>query len=133
MKSMLASYASVGLGAGLGGICRYAVTLLFVARLGPGFPFGTFFINLSGSFLIGIIGELAQTRAVGIDPLLRIALTAGFLGGYTTFSSLAFETLTLAGEREWRLSLAYSLGSVILGVAACYGGIVAARLMVRPA
>jgi fluoride exporter len=130
--SPLIPYAAVGLGAGLGGICRYAITLFFVARLGPGFPFGTFFINVSGSFFIGLIGELAQTRALGIDPLLRLGLTAGFLGGYTTFSSFAFETRTLANEREWGLSLGYAIGSVVLGIAACYAGVVAARLMVRP-
>lgn len=133
MNSTLLSYAAVGFGAGIGGICRYAITLFFVARLGPGFPFGTFFINLSGSFLIGLISELAQTRVLGVDPLLRLALTAGFLGGYTTFSSFSYETRTLASEREWDLSLAYAFGSVVLGVAACYAGIVAARLMVRTA
>jgi fluoride exporter len=129
----LLPYAAVGIGAGLGGMCRYAITLLFVAWFGPGFPFGTFFINLSGSFFIGLISEFAQTRALGIDPLLRLGLTAGFLGGYTTFSSFAFETRTLATEREWGLSIAYAIGSVVLGVIACYAGIVAARLMVRPA
>ncbi|HYL27779.1 MAG TPA: CrcB family protein [Candidatus Nitrosotalea sp.] len=133
MKSVLATCAAVGLGSGLGGICRYLVTMLFVAWLGPGFPFGTLFINISGSFLIGLLSEVLQTRAVGIEPLLRIALTAGVLGGYTTFSTFAFETLTLGGDREWRLATVYGFGSVILGVAACYGGFIAARLMVRPA
>jgi fluoride exporter len=133
MMSALVTYLAVGIGAGLGGICRYAITSLFVARFGPGLPLGTFFINLSGSFLIGLISELAQTRVVGIDPLARIALTAGFLGGYTTFSTFAFETRTLAGEREWATSLTYALSSVVLGVAACYAGIVIARLAARPA
>jgi CrcB protein len=127
----LLSYVAVALGAGLGGLCRYVVNLYFVQRFGPVFPFGTLFINLSGSFLIGLIIELAQTRALGIGPLTRIGLTTGFLGGYTTFSSFAYETLTLGGEREWRLSVAYGLGSVVLGVAACYLGIVLARLMMR--
>jgi fluoride exporter len=133
MNPTLLSYVAVGVGAGLGGICRYAVQIFFVSRFGPGLPFGTFFINLSGSFLIGLVSELAQTRIVAIDPLLRLALTAGFLGGYTTFSTFAFETRTLAGEREWVLSMGYALASVVLGVTICYGGIVLARLMVRPA
>ncbi len=133
MNPGLAGYAAVGLGAGLGGICRYAITMLFVAQFGPGFPFGTFFINVTGSFFIGVIGELTQTRVVGIDPLVRLALTAGFLGGYTTFSSFTFEVRTLTGEREWALSFAYAAGSLVLGVAACYAGVFAARLMVRPA
>lgn len=132
MKYALATYAAVGVGAALGGACRYAVTLAFVARIGPGFPWATLFINISGSFLVGIVAELAQTRALGIDPLWRIALTAGFLGGYTTFATFAFETLTLGNEREWRLALAYGFGSVIAGVALCYVGMVVARLMLRP-
>jgi fluoride exporter len=133
MNSTLLSYIAVGVGAALGGMSRYAVQLFFVARFGPGLPLGTFFINVSGSFLIGIISEIAQTRVVAIDPLLRLGLTAGLLGGYTTFSTFALETRTLAGEREWALSLGYALASVVLGVSVCYGGIVLARLMVRPA
>jgi fluoride exporter len=131
MPSALITYAAVGFGAGLGGICRYAITSLFVARFGPGLPLGTFVINLSGSFLIGLISELAQTRVVGIDTLLRVALTAGFLGGYTTFSSFSFEVRTLASEREWGVSLIYTLSSVMLGVAACYAGAVLARVSAR--
>ncbi|HEX4012794.1 MAG TPA: CrcB family protein [Candidatus Cybelea sp.] len=132
MKSIV-PFVAVGLGAALGGICRYAIGLFFLARMGPGFPFGTLFINVSGSFCIGAVAALVQTRALGFHPLLGLALTAGLLGGYTTFSSFSFETLTLAGEREWRLSLAYAIGSVILGVVACYFGVVAARLVSRPA
>lgn len=123
---------AVFLGAGSGGLCRYLIGLYVVQRLGPGFPFGTLFINVSGAFLIGIVTELAQTRALGVGALTRIALTTGFLGGYTTFSTFAYETLVLGSEREWRLSLAYGFGSVVIGVAACYVGMVLARLMMRP-
>ncbi len=70
------SFLAVGLGAALGGIGRYAVGLFFLSRFGPGFPFGTLFINVSGSFCIGIVAALAQTRALGFHPLLGIALTA---------------------------------------------------------
>jgi CrcB protein len=133
MNPAILTYAAVGIGAGLGGMCRYAITMAFVARYGPGLPFGTFFINMTGSFLIGVISELAQTRAVGIDPLLRICLTAGFLGGYTTFSTFSFETRTLAAERQWLISAGYACISLILGVALCYAGIITARLLERPA
>jgi fluoride exporter len=133
MNPAVLTYAAVGIGAGLGGMCRYAITMLFVARYGPGLPLGTFFINMTGSFLIGVISELAQTRAVGIDPLLRVGLTAGFLGGYTTFSTFAFETRTLAAERQWVISLGYAFISLILGVVLCYAGIITARLMERAA
>jgi fluoride exporter len=133
MNSTLATFAAVGIGSALGGMCRYGLTLLFVARFGPGFPFGTLFINLTGSFLIGIVAELMQTRTVGFEPLLRVALTVGFIGGYTTFSSFEFETLTLGADHEWGLATVYSFGSLILGLGACYAGIIAARLMMRPA
>lgn len=133
MKPTLLAYLAVGAGSAFGGMLRYAVTGLFAALLGAGFPFGTFFINLSGSFLIGLIAELTLTRTLATDPLLRVGLTVGVLGGYTTFSSFAFEAFTLGSEREWRLAAAYGLGSVVLGVTACYAGVVAARLMVRPA
>jgi CrcB protein len=73
------------------------------------------------------------TRALGFDPLLRVALTAGVLGGYTTFSTFAFDALTLGSEREWRLALLYVFGSVGLGIAACYAGLILARLMLRTA
>lgn len=125
------TYVAVAVGAALGGLCRYVINLHFVQRFGAGFPFGTFFINISGAFLIGVVVELSQTRALGIGPLTRIALTTGFLGGYTTFSSFAFETLTLGGDREWALATAYGFGSVVLGVAACYAGMIVARLMIR--
>ncbi len=133
MRSTLITYAAVGFGAALGGICRYAITSLFVARFGAGLPLGTFFINVSGSFLIGLISELAQTRVIGIDTLVRLALTAGVLGGYTTFSTFVFETRTLASEREWGVALVYTLSSVILGVAACYAGVFVAKLSMRAA
>jgi len=133
VNSSLASYVAVALGAAAGGVLRYAITMAFVARFGPGLPLGTFFINLSGSFLIGLIAELSLTRALGIGPLVRLALTVGVLGGYTTFSSFSFEALTLTGERENWLALAYAVASVVLGVGLCYSGVVLARLMVRPA
>jgi CrcB protein len=128
----LRPFLAVFIGAGVGGTCRYLINLVVVQRLGPGFPFATLFINLSGAFVIGVVIELAQTRALGIGPLARIALTTGFLGGYTTFSTFAYETLVLGGEREWSLSAAYGFGSVIVGVAACYAGMILARLMIRP-
>ena len=106
--------------------------VLFTQRFGPGFPYGTLFINVSGSFLIGVVVELAQTRAVGYT-IVRLLLVTGVLGGYTTFSTFSYETFTLGSERECLLSLAYALGSVILGVVACYLGIVTARLASRPA
>ena len=76
---------AVAAGAAIGGVLRYVVGQLFLQRFGPGFPYGTLFINVSGSFLIGIVAQLALTRAFGITPLVRLLLATGILGGYTTF------------------------------------------------
>ena len=81
--------AAVGVGAALGGIFRLLVTQLVVARAGAGFGFyATLFINVSGSFLIGIVIEMAQTRA-NVSPLWRYFIATGILGGYTTFSTFS--------------------------------------------
>jgi fluoride exporter len=124
---------AVAIGAGLGGVLRYVVGVWFTQQFGPGFPFGTMFINVSGSFLIGIIVELSQTRALGVTPLVRLLLATGVLGGYTTFSTFSYEAFMLGSEGQPVLSLAYVAGSVGLGLVAFYTGTVCARLMLRAA
>jgi fluoride exporter len=119
--------AAIFVGGGIGSVFRYAVTLLVTQRFGPGFPWATFAINVTGSLIIGIVFELSQTRAFGVTPLVRLFLMTGVLGGYTTFSTFSLDMVTLAGERAGLLALGYAAGSVILGFAAAYLGIVAAR------
>ena len=114
---------AVAAGSAVGGVLRYVVGVLFVQRFGPGFPFGTLFVNVSGSFLIGVVVELAQTRALGVTPFLRVALATGFVGGYTTFSAYAYETFTLGADGEAGLALAYAGGSVVLGLIAGFDGV----------
>ena len=118
---------AVAAGAAIGGVLRYVVGQLFVQRFGPGFPYGTLFINVSGSFLIGIVAELAATRALGSGPWLRVFAATGLIGGYTTFSAFSLESLTLLGEGSMLLSMAYMVGSVVLGVLAAFGGQVLTR------
>ena len=122
---------AVLLGSALGGLCRFVVGQLFLQRFGPGFPYGTLFINVSGSFLIGIVAELAATRAFGMGPLARVFLATGFLGGFTTFSAFSLDVLTLAEDGAMLLAAVYGLGSVALGFLAAYFGQVLARLAVR--
>ncbi len=121
--------AAVALGGGLGSVLRYAVGMAFTQWFGPGFPWGTLVINVAGSFAIGVISELAQTRALGFTPTVRIFATVGVLGGFTTFSTFSLDMVTLAGERAQALAFAYGAGSVILGFAAAFTGIVLVRLM----
>jgi fluoride exporter len=84
---------AVGLGAAIGGIARLWITNLVVMRAGVnGAPYATMFINISGSFLIGIVIELARTQT-GLPPMFRLFLATGILGGYTTFSTFSIEAL----------------------------------------
>jgi CrcB protein len=114
-------------GGGIGSVLRYVVTFGITQWLGPGFPWWTFIINITGSFVIGIVAELVQTRAFGGAPLLRVFLMTGVLGGYTTFSTFSLDTLQLFEERVVLLAFLYAAGSVLLGVAAAFGGVAAAR------
>ena len=95
----LATYLAVGLGSGLGGICRYAVGAFFVARYGPGLPWGTFCINVSGSFLIGLVAELAQTRAMSIDPLFAFSSPPVFSADTRRFQASRTKPLRLRRTR----------------------------------
>lgn len=120
-------YFVVLAGAGLGGLIRYTLGTWIMAKYGGRFPMGTFAINVSGAFLIGVLMTLLTERWQP-HPNWRLFLVVGCLGGYTTFSSLEYETLqaTRSGER-W-MGLIYIASSVILGyLAVWFGTAVATR------
>jgi len=118
---------AVAAGGAIGSVLRYAVGFAFIQRFGPGFPWGTLFINVTGSLLIGIVAELTATRVFGISPLVRVLLAVGLLGGYTTFSTFALDALTLVAERAQVLAVAYALASVLLSILAAFAGVVIVR------
>ena len=122
---------AVALGGAAGSVARYLVNLAFVARLGSGFPWATFTINVTGSFLIGVVMQIAASR-LGMSPYVRVLLATGVLGGFTTFSSFSFEALTLGSGGAIMASVLYVVGSVVLGVLAAFGGVVVVRLLVAP-
>ncbi len=119
--------AAVFVGGGLGSVLRYALTLIIAQRLGPGFPWWTFAINVSGSLVIGIVAELYVTRAFGMSEVVRTFLAIGVLGGYTTFSSFSLETLNLFREGAPWLAVAYPIASIVLGAGAALLGVALAR------
>jgi CrcB protein len=121
---------AVAIGAAVGGVLRYVVGQLFLQRFGPGFPYGTLFINVSGSLCIGIVAQLAATRAFGMTPFTRVLLATGVLGGYTTFSTFSLDAITLLDESVFP-ALLYVASSVVLGFAAAAVGVVLARLAAR--
>ncbi len=126
--NQLAAAGWVALGGALGSLLRFFVTLWFFQRLGPGFPWGTFAINVTGAFVLGVVLQLAQTR-IGLNPYVRVFVGTGILGGYTTFSAFAFETLALSRDAFSLQSVWYAVGSVVAGVIAAYAGIVVSRAL----
>ncbi len=126
--NLLFAIAATAAGGALGSVLRLLVSTWFATRLVTGFPWGTFAVNVSGAFVVGIVLQLAATRT-GFSPYLRVFLTTGFLGGYTTFSAFAYETYGLSAEGLTGQSLAYAAGSVLAGVAAVYAGITLVRTL----
>lgn len=125
--SDLRAIAVVGGGAALGGIARYFVNSLASGRWGASAaPLATACINVSGSFLIGLLAGMLATRP-GLSPLWRLFVATGILGGYTTFSTFALDALGLAGGGAVLSSVAYVVGSVVLGIAAAFCGTLVAR------
>lgn len=104
----------ISIGAVLGANLRYWVGDWAAQRFGSGFPYGTLLINLSGSFLLGLIISMSMENFI-IDPRLRLLLTIGFLGSYTTFSTYAYESIALISQGQWGLGLFNLLGSSLLG------------------
>jgi len=121
---------SVGIGGALGSMLRFVVTVLAARWFGAGFPWGTLAVNLIGSFILGVIAEFAITGALGISPQVRIFIGVGILGGFTTFSSFTYDTLTLVRDGSTPLALGYVLASIALGLIAVYLGTITARLLV---
>ena len=122
----IAAFGAVALGGALGSMARYAVALWIGERAGNGFPWGTFAINLAGSFCIGIVLQLAGSRAPA-DSYLRTFVATGILGGFTTFSAFSFETYALVARGALVAAGGYAAGSVLLGVAAAAAGAFLAR------
>jgi len=108
--------AVLSVGGVLGVNARYWLGMLVNRWAGPQFPWATFGINVSGSFAIGLFSALLARWLP--HPHARLLVVVGFLGGYTTFSSFSFESLTLWERGEWGLCLLYMLGSVVCGFAA---------------
>lgn len=115
------------IGAGLGGVMRYWVSRLTYLFVNTNFPYGTLVVNVSGSFLMGLLFILIMNRISNFAPQLQAFLLIGFLGGYTTFSSFSIETLMLIENGSW-LNAFINIGlSVIFCLAAAWGGIVLGR------
>ncbi len=116
---------AVAAGGGVGSLVRYLIGTAITQRFGGRFPLGTFAINVTGSFLIGLLMTLLTERYAP-NPNWRLLLVVGFLGGYTTFSSFEYETFQTARNGGHWLALGYVAGSVALGYLGVWLGVIVA-------
>lgn len=120
---------AVSLGAVAGALSRYYLTLWLAQRFGTSFPYGTFFINLSGCFAMGFFTTLALDKVAIISLELRLLVATGFLGAYTTFSTYGLDTITLLRNGSLLTAILYWSASAILGIISLELGVFLARLI----
>jgi CrcB protein len=114
------------IGGAIGSSLRYLVSLGAARWVGTGFPLGTLLVNVVGCLIAGLIFGLAEERT-GFSPIVRILLLTGFVGGFTTFSTFAVETVTLVQDGTWTLALLNFLANNLAGVTLAFAGIYMGR------
>ena len=114
-------YLVIGIGGFLGANTRYLVAGWAARRFGATFPYGTFIINISGSFILGFFMAFLRDRAF-IHPNYRLFFAIGFLGAYTTFSTFTYESLRLLQDGSILLGFTNILASIIIGLVGVFIG-----------
>jgi CrcB protein len=122
---MWQTYVVVGLGGGLGAVSRYVLSTVLMERFNGALPWGTLAVNLLGSLFLGFFHEYALARTT-LTADMRMLVSVGFLGAFTTFSTFARETVLLLQERQLGAALLYSGGSLIAGTAMVLVGMIVA-------
>ncbi|MGB5106095.1 MAG: fluoride efflux transporter CrcB [Candidatus Zixiibacteriota bacterium] len=123
MLTKLALIAILGAG---GALARYGLGGLVYRITGGSFPYGTFVVNMIGCFLFGLIWPMAEERLL-ISSNMRMIILVGFMGSFTTFSSLVFETGELMRDSQWAPALANMGGQVVVGLIMLYIGLLIGR------
>jgi fluoride exporter len=118
--------ALIALGGAAGALSRYLVDTFVSERVGAEFPWGTFVVNMTGSFLLGLLFALAVERDM-LPSDIRLPVMTGFIGAYTTFSTLMLETWRLAETGSTLAAVANIAGSVAVGLLVMAGGLVVGR------
>jgi CrcB protein len=124
----LMPYLLVGIGGFLGANARFIVGTWVAAAFGTRVPLGTFVVNVSGCFLIGVLGTVIVERLVARPEHVQYLLAIGFLGAYTTFSSFAWENHVLLLDGRWLTAALYMALSVFAGLVAVQLGVLVARI-----
>jgi fluoride exporter len=122
----LLKYVMVGVGGALGSILRFWLGTYIGGRMGTRFPYGTFVINVTGSFLIGLVFAFL-TAKTNWSPNWRYLVPIGFIGGYTTFSSFEYETLRTIQDGQIGIGILYVGLSIVLGFFAVWVGVMTGR------
>ena len=122
------NFVIVALGAIFGANLRYILSRLVAKLIGPAFPYGTLLINVSGSFIVGWF-MIWTTERVLVDPRWRLLIVIGFCGGFTTFSSYAFETMAYFEQGQWGLMATNILANNLLSLLAVLAGMALARVL----
>ncbi len=127
MMASLAPYLLVGIGGFLGANARFLLARWVGVMVETRFPLGTFIINVSGSFVLGILGTLIGQKVMPNSDAVRLALGVGFLGAFTTFSTFEFETHALLEDGSWMTATTNMFASLFVGLLAVRAGIVLAK------
>jgi len=125
---MIKNFLLVGLGGGIGSIARYLCQKWLSENYPHPFPWGTFLVNLFGCLLIGII-YAASEKSAALSPQTRLLLITGFCGGFTTFSTFAFENMSLLRSGDFLYFSIYIVASVALGIVGVFAGIAITKLL----
>ena len=125
---MIKNLLLVACGGGVGSIARYLCQKWLGENYPHPFPWGTFVVNLVGCFLIGII-YAASEKTTLVGPQVRLLLITGFCGGFTTFSTFAFENMILLRGNDTVYFLIYAIASVVLGIIAVFAGMGLIKLL----
>jgi len=119
-------YLIVFVGAGIGGALRHGVNVASTRLFGYGFPYGTFIVNVADSFAMGLLAGFFVYRA-GVPQHVRLFLTTGILGGFTTFSTFSLDAALLVERHSLGMAAGYMVGSVAAGVSALFFGLAVFR------
>jgi CrcB protein len=128
LENSIVNLVVIGIGAIVGANLRYLLSRYALKVLGPVFPYGTLLINILGSFVVGWFMIWTSER-VFVDPRWRLLVVIGFCGGFTTFSSFAFETMAYFEQGQWLLMATNILTNNLLCLAAAMAGMALARVL----
>jgi len=124
---LLKNFLAISIAAVVGANLRYLLSRIAARQFGPVFPYGTLFINVVGSFIVGFF-IIWTTERVLIDPRWRLLVVIGFCGSFTTFSSYAFETMAYFELGQWGLMVVNILSNNLLCLGAALAGMALGRI-----